>query len=42
MSPFARIMRAEGFFNRIGLLKIMIELWAALQRSDPQILLLQI
>ena len=41
MSPFARIMRVKGFFNRTGFF-IMIELWAALRRSDPQILLLQI
>ena len=41
MSPFARIMRAEGFLIEQAYL-IMIELWAALQRSDPQILLLQI
>lgn len=41
MSPFARIMRVKGFFNRTGFF-IMIEPWAALQRSDPQILLLQI
>lgn len=41
MSPFARIMRVKGFFNRTGFF-IMIELWAALQRSDSQILLLQI
>lgn len=41
MSPFARIMRAEGFFNRTGLFN-NDRAWAALQRSDPQILLLQI
>ena len=28
MSPFARIMRVKGFFNRTGFF-IMIELWAA-------------
>lgn len=41
MSPFARIMRVKGFLIEQAFF-IMIELWAALRRSDPQILLLQI